>query len=93
MFESIKKFFRKEEAETSEPQKTSKPLLKSNKKIEMTSKQIKQVEDKIRDLINTISVMSNEEVEGATKKVEDEAAEELKTKLREIAKLAGSTRF
>lgn len=51
---------------------------------------IKQAENKIRDLINLISVMNQEEVEGGTKKIEDSAANELKEKLREIAEVVGA---
>lgn len=51
---------------------------------------IKEIEDKIRDLINFVQVKSGEELEAAEgKKIELDTAEELKTKLREVAELAG----
>ncbi len=52
-------------------------------------KTIREVENKIRDLINLIEIMNKEEVEG-TKKIEDSAAQELKEKLRETAEKLGS---
>lgn len=53
----------------------------------LSNNQIKKIEGKLRDLINLVSVMNEEEEEGEGKKVEDDAAKELKTKLQEIAKL------
>jgi len=50
---------------------------------------IRQIENKIRDMINLIEVMKQEEEPGATQKIEDEAAENLKQKLREIAVTLG----
>jgi len=52
-------------------------------------KNTKKAEDKIREIINWISIMNNEEVEGANKKIEDETAKELEKKLRELAKIIG----
>jgi len=52
---------------------------------------IKQAEDKIRDLINWIEVLNREEIkEGEGKKIEDDAARELKAKLQEIAGIIGA---
>ncbi len=59
--------------------------------VEIPEEKIKGVEDKIRDLINTIEIMNREEVEGGVKKVEDSAAQELKEKLREIAEKLGKS--
>jgi hypothetical protein len=53
-------------------------------------KKTKEVEDKIRDLINAVQVYNTEEEEGEGKKVEDDAAAALKGKLQEIAKLVGA---
>ncbi len=49
--------------------------------------EIKEAENKIRDLINLVSIYNNEEEQDAGKKIEDEAASELKEKLQEIAQL------
>jgi len=48
---------------------------------------IKEAENKIRDLINLISVYNNEEEQDAGKKIEDNVANELKEKLHEIANM------
>jgi len=54
---------------------------------------IKEVEDKIRDLINQVEIYNEEEIEpGEGKKVEDDAAEDILEKLREIAKLVAKTK-
>ena len=46
------------------------------------------VAEKIRDVINLVEVLNKEELEaGEGKKVEDDAAEQLKEKLREAAEL------
>ena len=45
----------------------------------------KEVEDMIRDLINIVNVRKEEEVEGATQKIEDATAAELVEKLEAIA--------
>lgn len=51
---------------------------------------IKEVEDNIRDLINFVQVKNGEELEAAEgKKIETDTAEELKTKLRDLAGLVG----
>ena len=48
----------------------------------------KKVADKIRDLINLIEVKKEEEIEaGEGRKIEEDTADELIAKLREIAKL------
>ena len=50
----------------------------------------KEVEDKIRDLINWVQVKTEEELDSAEgKKIEDDTAEELKKKLRDLAKMVG----
>jgi len=50
----------------------------------------KEVEDKIRDLINLVQVKTLEELEiGEGKKIEEDTAKELQAKLREIAELVG----
>lgn len=49
----------------------------------------KEVEDMIRDLVNIINVRKEEEVEGATQKIEDDTAVELVKKLEKIAKAVG----
>ncbi|MBW2963440.1 hypothetical protein KY306_01540 [Candidatus Woesearchaeota archaeon] len=51
--------------------------------------EIKDVEDMIRDLINIINVRKEEEVEGATQKIEDATATELVEKLEAIAQAVG----
>ena len=49
----------------------------------------KEVEDMIRDLINIINVRKEEEVQGATQKIEDATATELVEKLEAIAQAVG----
>jgi len=50
----------------------------------------KEVENKIRDLINLIQVKTLEELEtGEGKKIEEDTANELKASLRELAKMIG----
>ncbi len=50
----------------------------------------KEIEDKIRDLINWVQVKTLEELgEGEGRKIEEDAAAELKKKLQEIAQLVG----
>ncbi|MEM4270707.1 MAG: hypothetical protein QXO70_01270 [Candidatus Pacearchaeota archaeon] len=53
-------------------------------------KKMKEVENKIRDLINLVSVYNTEEEEGEGKKIEDDAAADLKARLQEIAKMIAS---
>lgn len=56
----------------------------------MAKANTKPVEDKIRDLINFIEVMTHEELKiGEGKKIEADTANVLKAKLQEIAKLVG----
>ena len=48
---------------------------------------LKEAEDKVRDLINWVQVKSGEELDAAEgKKIEEDTAEELKKKLRDLAK-------
>ena len=50
----------------------------------------KDVEDKIRDLINWVQVMTLEELRsGEGKKIEEDTAKVLQTKLRALAKMVG----
>ena len=50
----------------------------------------KKALEKIRDLINWIAVLSNEELKaGEGKKIEKDSANSLKMKLQEIAELLG----
>lgn len=53
---------------------------------------IKDIEDDLRDLINWIKVLNEEEEQGETKKIEDEAAEELIERIQSIAKKLGSVK-
>ena len=46
-------------------------------------------ENAIRDLINWVEVQNLEEVQNATKKIEDSAAKQLNSKLRALAKKVG----
>ncbi len=46
----------------------------------------KSAEDMVRDLVNMVNVMKEEEVEGVTTRVQPEAADELVAKLEELAK-------
>lgn len=46
----------------------------------------KSAEDMVRDLVNAVNVMKEEEVEGVTTKIQPEAADELVGKLEELAK-------
>ena len=57
--------------------------------MEIPDEKITEIENKVRDLVNLVSVMNEEEIEGGVKKVEDAAATELKEKLQEIAKMLG----
>ena len=50
---------------------------------------IKPVEDKIRDLINEVRVMQQEEDEQGCQKVMDAAAEQIVEKLEQIARAVG----
>ena len=61
--------------------------------VEISDIKIMAIEDSIRDIINVISVRNNEEIEGGTKKIEDETAKELTEKLRETARKIGLAGF
>lgn len=52
---------------------------------------VKAVEDMIRDIINLVNVMKEEEiqVEGGATKISPEAADQLVAKLEELAKKVG----
>lgn len=51
----------------------------------------KEVEDKVRDLINWVQVMTLEELKiGEGKKIEEDTAKILKKKLQEIARLVAN---
>ncbi len=52
---------------------------------EVSEEKLKEVQHKIRDLINWIEVWNLEEVEGGVKKIEDDVVEELKQKLAELS--------
>jgi len=65
-------------------------MAKVKKEITAPEEDISKVEDKIRDLINLVKIRNNEELEsGEGKKIEDDAAEELIDKLKEIASMLG----
>lgn len=54
----------------------------------------KDVENKIRDLINWVQVQTLEElVPGEGRKIEEDTAKELKIKLKEIAVLVGDIKI
>jgi hypothetical protein len=57
--------------------------------VEVDDRSFKEVEDNLRDLINWIKVLNEEEEPGATKKIEDDAAEELIEKIHAIANKLG----
>lgn len=54
--------------------------------VEVNKDKIIEAENAIRDLINWIEVLNQEEIEGSTKQIEDSAVKELKSKLEELAK-------
>ena len=63
---------------------------KVKKEVCAPEEDIEKVEDKIRDLINLVKIRNEEELEaGEGKKIEDDAAEELIGKLKEIASMLG----
>jgi len=65
-------------------------MAKVKKEVCASEEDIAEVENKIRDLINLIKIRNNEELEvGEGKKIEDDTAEELVEKLREIAEKLG----
>lgn len=55
----------------------------------ITEEALKEIENQIRDLINFIEVKKSEEVAGATQRIEDDTAEQLKEKLKAIAAKLG----
>jgi intracellular sulfur oxidation DsrE/DsrF family protein len=68
------------------------PNSKKVVKIDMNS--VKKAENQIRDLINLVKVYNEEEIEaGEGKKIEDDTAEELIDKLRNIAETIGIEAF
>ena len=68
------------------------PNSKKVVKVDMNS--IKKAENQIRDLINIIKVYNGEEIEsGEGKKIEDDTAEELSDKLRDLAATIGIEAF
>ncbi len=52
---------------------------------EVSEEKLKEVQDKIRDLVNWVEVKNQEEIEGGVKKIEDEVVEKLKAKLAELS--------
>ncbi|MBS3154967.1 hypothetical protein J4404_00525 [Candidatus Woesearchaeota archaeon] len=53
-------------------------------------RKVKQIENKIRDLINWIEVWNLEEIEeGSCKRIDNKTVEEMKEKLQEIAEDIG----
>ena len=54
------------------------------------TRKVKQIENKIRDLINWIEVWNLEEIEeGSCKRIDNKTVEEMKEKLQEIAEDIG----
>jgi len=51
---------------------------------EVSEEKLKEVQDKIRDIVNWVEVKNQEEIEGGTKKIEDEVVTTLKEKLSEL---------
>jgi len=51
---------------------------------EVSEEKLKEVQDKIRDIVNWVEVKNQEEIEGGTKKIEDEVVATLKEKLSEL---------
>ncbi|MBD3249430.1 hypothetical protein GF336_05270 [Candidatus Woesearchaeota archaeon] len=56
---------------------------------EVDDESLKEVENKLRDLMNWVKVFQEEEEEGATQKIEDETAKQLMDKIQEISKTLG----
>ena len=74
------------------PKKTVKKMAKVAKaaKFKISASAVRDTENKIRDLINQIKVYNEEELEvGEGKKVEDDAAENIVEKLKDIARTIG----
>jgi len=57
---------------------------------EVSEEKLKEVQDKIRDIVNWVEVKNKEEIEGGTKKIEDEAAGKLKEKLADLTQAVDS---
>lgn len=57
---------------------------------EVSEEKLKEVQDKIRDIINWVEVKNQEEIEGGTKKIEDEVVTKLKEKLAELTQAVDS---
>lgn len=57
---------------------------------EVSEEKLKEVQDKIRDIVNWVEVKNQEEVEGGVKKIEDEAASKLKEKLADLTQAVDS---
>ena len=58
--------------------------------MEISDKKIKEIENKIRDIINWVAILNKEELKlGEGKKIEDDTAKVLKKKLQQIAQLIG----
>ena len=57
--------------------------------MEIKPEDLSAIGDKIRDIINLIKVKQEEEVEGMTQKISDEAAQELIAQLEELSTLVG----
>jgi len=59
--------------------------------MEISDKKIKEIENKIRDIINWVAILNKEEIKiGEGKKIEDDTAKVLKKKLQQIAQLIGT---
>jgi len=57
--------------------------------VDVKDEEIKEVEGMIRDIINLVNVKKEEEIQGATQKIEDETAKMLDEKLSALAKKIG----
>ena len=57
--------------------------------VEVDDSTFKEVENDLRDLMNWVKVWNTEEEQGATKKVEDEEANQLTEKIQAIAAKLG----
>jgi len=57
--------------------------------VDVKTEDLSAIGDKIRDIINWVRVKQQEEVEGATQKVEDDAADELVKQLEVLVGLVG----
>lgn len=57
---------------------------------EVSEEKLKEVQDKIRDIVNWVEVKNKEEIEGGVKKIEDEVVEKLKEKLADLTQAVDS---